>query len=425
MSKKMPISLAIAIVFIAMTVTFSLTMIYSQRLFDKNVTSVQEKYAAFDKLSKIDITVRNNFNGTINDDTLMDTLAAGYVAGLGDKYSKYYTSAQYSEMVRRSEGKSISIGVDLAADSSSGYAKITTVYANSPAAEAGMAVGDYITYVGETSTRGLTVERVKNLLYGNEGEGVMVTYVAFANGEEKTADIVRHAYSVPTVTTELVGENGYVKISDITENTPVEFDSKVNSLKSNGAKTLVFDVRNINSNDYNSVHRILDILLPSGTLIYGTYNDGTTKVLYTSDPREINMPMVVIVNENTAGAGEMFAALLRESGKAKIVGVETAGRGTLQQTFVQADGSAIEITVAKLTTAGGLDYNGTGITPDYESTLSGDQAQNSYLLTTADDPQILRAFEVADGMTASDRSQTENNAVSSSSQETENTEAAA
>ena len=417
MNKKMPISLAIAIIFIVMTVTFSLTMVYSQRLFDKNVTSVQEKYATFDKLSKLDIVVRNNFNGTINDDTLMDTLAAGYIAGLGDKYSKYYTSAQYTEMVRREEGKSISIGVETVIDSSSGYAKVITVYPNSPAAEAGIAVGDYITMIGETSTRGLTMEKIKNLLYANEGEGVLITYVSHLNGEEKTADIVRHLYTIPTVTTELVGENGYVKITNITDNTPVEFDSKINSLKSNGAKTLVFDLRNINSNNYNALHRILDILLPGGTLIYGNYNDGTTKVLYTSDPREENMPMVVIVNENTAGAGEMFAALLRESGKAKIVGTETAGRGTLQQVFVQPDGSAIEITVASLTTAAGFDYNGTGITPDYEATLSSDQVQNYYMLTIEDDTQILRALEVADGMNSSSDSQQSSSSSSSESAE--------
>lgn len=127
--------------------------------------------------------------------------------------------------------------------------------------------------------------------------------------------------------------------------------------------------------------------------------------------------MVVIVNENTAGAGEMFAALLRESGKAKIVGTETAGRGTLQQVFVQPDGSAIEITVASLTTAAGFDYNGTGITPDYEATLSSDQAQNYYMLTIEDDTQILRALEVADGMNSSSDSQQSSSSSSSESAE--------
>ncbi|MEG2770383.1 MAG: peptidase, partial [Oscillospiraceae bacterium] len=156
MNKKVPVSLVVAVILVAMTVTFSMTMIISQRIFNQNVSSVQEKSAMYDKLAKIDIVARNNFYGQIQDDVLMDTMAAGYVAGLGDKNNKYYTKTQYTDLLSRQAGKLMGLGFDIVKDSSSGYFKIITVYNDSPASEIGMAKSDNLTMIGEVDVRTLS-----------------------------------------------------------------------------------------------------------------------------------------------------------------------------------------------------------------------------------------------------------------------------
>ena len=145
MSKKISLGVAATIAIIAMAVTFSLTMVVSMKMFNTTVSSVKNKERQYNKLSEIDRFVRSEEFFTIDEDTLNDRLAAGYMNGINDKYAVYYTAKEYSEKQAVEKGTLTGIGVAVVNDASSGYARIIRLYDNSPAAEAGMQVGGFIT----------------------------------------------------------------------------------------------------------------------------------------------------------------------------------------------------------------------------------------------------------------------------------------
>ena len=182
MNKKISISLAITIAIIAMTVTFSVTMVLAGQRFNNTVSSVKEKENMYSKLAEIDKYVRDNAYYEINDDTLNDTIASGYMLGTGDRAAVYYTANAYAELQDIADGKLMGIGVDVVKDAS-GAARIIRVYDDSPAAEAGLEKGGYITAIDGTDVKGLTRDNVTSRLRGETGTTVTVTYLSPASEE--------------------------------------------------------------------------------------------------------------------------------------------------------------------------------------------------------------------------------------------------
>ena len=152
MNRKITLGMAVTIVILAITVTFSITMLIAMRLFDRTVSSVKEKESIYNKIAEVDRYVRSNDYYTIDENLLYDRLTAGYMLGTGDKYAKYYTATAYTELLNIQNGTIVGIGVELGVDQT-GYAKVTRVYEDSPAQEAGIAVGDYITAVDGTDVK--------------------------------------------------------------------------------------------------------------------------------------------------------------------------------------------------------------------------------------------------------------------------------
>ena len=167
MSKKISLGVAATIAIIAMAVTFSLTMVVSMKMFNTTVSSVKNKERQYNKLSEIDRIVRAGEYFTIDEDTLNDRLAAGYMNGINDKYAVYYTAKEYSEKQSVEKGTLTGIGVAVVNDTSSGYARIIRLYDNSPAAEAGMQVGGFITAINDESTRNITSTAGSAELFAN------------------------------------------------------------------------------------------------------------------------------------------------------------------------------------------------------------------------------------------------------------------
>ena len=176
MSKKISLGVAATIAIIAMAVTFSLTMVVSMKMFNTTVSSVKNKERQYNKLSEIDRFVRAQEFFTIDEDTLNDRIAAGYMRGISDKYAVYYTAKEYSEKQAVENGNLTGIGVAVVNDPSSGYARITRVYANSPSSEAGLQTGGFITAINGDSTRSLTsTSALTSKLLAEEGETTSIT----------------------------------------------------------------------------------------------------------------------------------------------------------------------------------------------------------------------------------------------------------
>ncbi len=397
MKKKITLSTAITIMFVAMTVTFCLTMIASQRIFETKVESVNEKEVMYNKISDIDQTVRRNFYTSVDDEKVLESMAAGYVAGLSDSESKYYTSEEVTEYQQILDGKIIGIGIDFVKSrDDSGYMKVYNVYPESPADIQGIVNDDTITSINGQSTINMSAATAEDMLTGISGETVDITYIH--EGTELSATFTYKAYDAPSVSYRLYDSCGYIKISNFSARTASELDYATNNLLSQGAKAMVIDLRNNADKDFDSAAAAADVLLAEGTTMYAVYNDGERKVLYTSDKNGVSAPIVVITNSGTGYAAEMFAAMVKDFADAKSVGTITMGKGSLQKMFRMPDGSGVELTVATLSPVSSEIYNGKGIAPDYEKVLETAQEQYFYTLTPETDPQIQRAFEVAQNL---------------------------
>ena len=199
----------------------------------------------------------------------------------------------------------------------------------------------------------------------------------------------------------MIGENcAYICIDDFATTTGTEFRNTVDSLRSQGATSFVFDLRNNAGSNLTAALIAADYCVPSGLMAQSQLNDGTVEDLRVSDDTEITQPMVCIVNSGTAGGAELFANTLRKMGGATLVGTTTAGKGVvLSDPQSLSDGSAIVITLGLILDNEGQNWNGTGLTPDIESTLSADEASSYYDLTVDTDPQIVRAVSAAQALT--------------------------
>lgn len=398
MSKKISLGVAATIAIIAMAVTFSLTMVVSMKMFNTTVSSVKNKERQYNKLSEIDRFVRAGEYFTIDEDTLNDRLAAGYMNGINDKYAVYYTAKEYSEKQSVEKGTLTGIGVAVVNDTSSGYARIIRLYDNSPAAEAGMQVGGFITAINDESTRNITsTARLTSKLLGEEGTTTTITYLT-PDRQEQQLNLVHSNYKTPSIyTRQMVADTcGYIRIDAFTSGTASEFKAAVDELLQQGANSLVFDLRDNTGENLNAALVAADYCVPSGEIAKQQDRDGNVTVLRMSDETEINVPIVCLVNGSTAGSAELFANALRKMAGATLVGTKTAGKGVVlsdAQSF--SDGSAACITVGLLLDNEDQTWNEEGLRPDIDAALSVDE-QNAYYDYTLDtDPQISKAVNAA------------------------------
>lgn len=400
MSKKVSLGVAATVTLIAMAVTFSMTMTVSMNMFNNTVSSVKNKERMYNKLSEVDRYVRANEYFDINDDTLNDTIASGYMLGISDRYARYYSAKAYSERVGLANGRLMGIGVSVVKDPSSGYARIIRVYDNTPATNVGLEVGGFITAIGDTSTRSMSdAAAMTSALLGEEGSTVNIKYLTPLR-EEQSFEIIHANYTTPSISTVRLMDNGvgYLRIDSFTSGTAVEFRNAVNSLTNQGATSLIFDLRDNSGENLNAALVATDYCVPSGLIAQSQDKGGNVTDLRMSDENEITLPVVCLVNGSTASGAELFANALRKMAGATIVGSTTAGKGVLlSDPQSLSDGSAVVITVGILLDNEGKNWNGTGLTPDVDASLTNDEQSSYYDFTVDNDPQIAKAINAISG----------------------------
>ena len=400
MSKKVSLGVAATVTLIAMAVTFSMTMTVSMNMFNNTVSSVKNKERMYNKLSEVDRYVRANEYFDINDDTLNDTIASGYMLGISDRYARYYSAKAYSERVGLANGRLMGIGAAVVKDPSSGYARIIRVYDNTPATNVGLEVGGFITAIGDTSTRSMSdTAAMTSALLGEEGSTVNIKYLTPLR-EEQSFEIIHANYTTPSISTVRLMDNGvgYLRIDSFTSGTAVEFRNAVNSLTNQGATSLIFDLRDNSGENLNAALVATDYCVPSCLIAQSQDKGGNVTDLRMSDENEITLPMVCLDNDSTASGAELFANALRKMAGATIVGSTTAGKGVLlSDPQSLSDGSAVVITVGILLDNEGKNWNGTGLTPDVDASLTNDEQSSYYDFTVDNDPQIAKAINAISG----------------------------
>lgn len=370
--------------------------------------SINEMYASlpkelrttelFMKLAYVDTYYRSLYVGQIDEERLTYYLMQGYIQGIGDKHGEYYTADDLKAFMNQAYGKVYGIGVTVIYSPEYDAIEILSVSENSPADKAGILVGDIIVAVeGERvsmSNYYASIDKVK----GEKGTTVNLTILR--DGIETQISAIRDEINITSVSYHkyaLDNSIGFVRVSDFNENTTEQFKSALESLKADGVKSIVFDMRNNPGGTLNSVIEMLDYLLGEGDLCYVYGADGTKTATYKSDSAcfDTEMKMAVLVNENTASAAELFTATLRDYKRATVVGTTSYGKGSMQTTYQLPDGAGLKLSTNTYNPPCDVNYDGIGITPDKVVELDEALKNKSfYKITDEEDNQLLEACRI-------------------------------
>ncbi len=391
MNRKVSVGVTISIAAIVCALTFIITSFVTLESFNQKVQAVKEKAEKYDRLEALDTYIRENYYTTELDETgLMDGILKGYVSGLGDPYSRYMTAEEYSALMTKEAGQQIGIGVTVQR-SEEGWLHIVGVEEGSPAESAGLQTDDQIIAVDGESVAELEYEEAVSRVRGEEG--TKVTLTVRRDGKDKKMQVERRSFEVRTVFSQMLdGQIGYIRISNFRENTAGQFQEALDALVEDGARSLLFDVRNNGGGLLSALEKMLDPLLPEGVIATATYQGGRTETVVYSDAAELDLPIAILVNGNSASAAELFSASLRDFKDAQLVGTQTYGKGVMQVTRQMEDGGGLSLTVATYQTARSECYDGVGLSPDVEVEPSEETD-----ITAADpdtDPQLAAAVQL-------------------------------
>lgn len=349
--------------FIGILLAFALCMSLLAYRLGMALKATQAALGDCERLENLQQVVESDYYDKVDMETLMDGALKGYVGALEDPYSGYLTPGEYQQWQSNEAGVSVGIGVTVTLTEDGSGLQVVSVEDSSPAKIAGLQVDDVITGVDGKTVVDLGYQEAVNHVRGEAGTSVELTVQRGETEWKKTVQRqeieVISAYGVM-----LENQIGYIRIASFKENTVEQFQTALQNLLKNGAKSLVFDVREDGGGLVAALEKVIDPLLPEGDIATATYNNGETKLLVHSDANELQLPMMVLVNGNTASAAELFTASLKDFGKAEVIGEQTFGKGIMQNTVEMKDGGAVTLTVATYQTTRGECYHGVGITPD-------------------------------------------------------------
>ena len=382
--------LGIMLVFALLTVSIAGITLYRRYM-----TSFTEDVGA--KASLIEGIISQYYYEDVDQATLDEGVYAGIVGSLGDKYSAYYTEDEYEQLNIDVTGKYGGVGMSLQQDADTGAIKVVRVYQDVPAEKAGLKAGDIILSADGNEADGMQLDVFVQFIRGEEGTDVEITYMR--DGEEYTTVVTREIITLPSVYSHMESDGiGYIQITEFMSNTAEEFKSAVDELTAQGMTSLIIDLRDNPGGLLDVVVNIADEILPKGTVVYMEDKNGK-RTTYTSDAEHyMDIPIVVLINKNSASASEILAGALRDYGAAVLLGTTTFGKGVVQTTLPLTDGSAVKLTIATYYTPSGECIHGTGISPDFELEYeyTGEGTGSNYEYDK--DNQVVKAVELLGAM---------------------------
>jgi carboxyl-terminal processing protease len=395
MSRKISLGLALFLIVTAVTASFAVTMTFSQRIYNRLITALPERTAMYAEVAELDELVRAEYYGTVDQRTVNATMADGYIRGLNDPSSFYLTPPAYLAYSDRLEGRVVGVGLTAVFTPETGQVRVTEVSPLSPAANAGMKKGDVIEKIDDDT---LTVSNFEEPLAKLTGRRLSNVNVTYRRGESVKTVNLTVGYDTQSVYYELIGETGYIRFSGFYKNTAAQFTKAVDELKKDGAKNLVYDVRSVADGNMEYAAAVADKIVPlaiEGTKAIATAvkEDGSIWTVVSSDAQDLTIPGVVLINRRTSGPAELFACSLRDFHRAWLIGDKTAGVGKWQHAFRLKDGSAVVLAVALVKPYTSEAFDGKGLTPDTEVTLTAEQELNLNLLPIEDDLQLQAALQ--------------------------------
>ena len=374
----------------------SLLSVFSSNSDEKEDEESTQNNTKFDKyLKRIKSTINKYYlwKDDIDESKLEEGAVKGYVEGLGDEYTEYIPADEMEEYTENITGNFVGIGIYMVADSSSNRVVVYYPIPNSPAEKAGIKAGDQIISVDGTEYTSDDFNSIADYIKGEAGTTVKLEIER--NGERMSFEIKREKINTNPITTEILENNiGYLKLPSFDEGTASDFEEKVKELQQKGAKSIIIDLRNNGGGIVNEATDIADMLLEKGkTIISTTDNKDKKEITYSKNDAKFTMPVVVLVNSNSASASEILACSLQDNERAKIVGTKTFGKGIIQTLLSLNDGSGLKITTEEYYTPKGTTIHKVGIVPDEVVTLP-ETVKSIYAVTKDEDNQLAKAIEM-------------------------------
>ncbi len=402
-NKKNRIYKTIMLVVLTAFVTFMITAFSMYSYIEKStkdsssldVVNVSSNSSLQKYLKSIKSTIEKYYlwKDDIDEEKLEDGAIKGYVEALGDEYTEYIPPEEMKEYTEDITGNFVGIGIYMISDEDLGKIIVYYPIPESPAKKAGIKSGDVIKSVDGVEYTSSDFDTIADHIKGEEGTTVNI--VIDRNGEELSFDIVREKINTNPISIKLLdNEIGYLNLPSFDEDTASDFKDKVEELKSQGAKSLIIDLRNNGGGIVDEATNIADFMLDKGDTIISTVDNKDEKqVTYSEDDPIITMPVVVLVNENSASSSEILACSLQENERAKIVGEKTYGKGIIQTFLTLTDGSGLKITTEEYYTPKGNKIHEVGVKPDEEVELP-ESIKNIYSVKEEEDTQLKKAIEM-------------------------------
>lgn len=365
---------------------------------ERNQGAVTDSFVQ--KAKYIEETVKESYTGDIDDEQMEEYMYKGMMASLGDPYSAYYTSEEYEELTTETTGSYEGIGVVMQQDVNTGEVKVVRCYEGAPGEKAGLLPEDVLVEVNGESVSGMELSEVVDKVKSSQDQVAHLTIAREGESEYLEIDVHLEEVNIPVVQSEMLEDNiGYIALYEFTEQTEPQYMEAFEALKDQGMERLIIDVRNNPGGLLTSVCDILEDILPEGLIVYTEDKNGEREEYACDGENELDIPLAVLVNGNSASASEIFAGAIQDYSKGTIVGTTTFGKGIVQSLIPFNDGSAIKTTTAKYYTPSGKCIHGTGIQPDVEVELSEGLKQETSI-SHEEDNQLQKAIEVVKGSEA-------------------------
>lgn len=385
---------------IAVIITAIITSLLTNFIRDNIYIPTSSRVTDFlNKLYHIDNVLEKNYLYDIDESTLTDKAIAAYVEGFDEPYTHYYSAEEFEAYITDFEDSYVGIGV-VVYKNDYNEIEIISPFEDSPAHKAGILPGDVIKAIDKTAYSGEQMSDAVNYIKGGEAGTAVTLTIVRDGGEEFDITVERSDVSAESVKTQMLDNKiGYVRITAFNtsnegskQDTYTEFREKVQALLKDGMQGMVIDLRDNPGGALDIVCKICDMIVPEGLITYMEYKDGKREE-FKSDANELDVPIAIIINENSASASEVLTGCLKDYGKAVVVGKKSYGKGIVQTVYPFLDGSGMSLTVAKYFSPNGTCIHDTGIVPDIEVDVS-EKYKNMYAssIPKEDDSQLITAI---------------------------------
>ena len=397
-NKKTKIYKIIMLVILVAFITFLLTSIGFYQYFTNGnnvnllINSSSENSSIEDELKKYRALIDKYYLGEVNEEDLKEGAIAGYIEGLGDKYTEYISKEDMEEYMQDTMGNFVGIGIYMVNDTETNKIMVLSPIKGSPAEKAGILPGDYILKINGESYTGEDNSIAATKIKGEEGSTVKLEILR--GTETLNFEIKRENIIVNPVEGKVLENNiGYIEFTSFDENTAEEFKNKFEELQKSNIKSLIIDLRNNGGGLVDQALEIAGYIADKGSvLLYEVDKNNNEEIKKSDSDPIINMPIVLLVNENTASSSEILAGALKDLGKAKIVGTKTYGKGVIQELLTLSDGSGLKITSQKYLTPNKTEINNVGIEPN-ETVELPDTVENILNVDEKDDTQLQKLLK--------------------------------